>query len=517
MSPRLPSESFSNVDAAWLHMDEPTNMAMVSGVLTFDAPLDLQRFKATITHRLLPIKRFRQRVKEPGLPLSLPRWEFDPHFDLNSHLHCIALPAPGDEVALQELVSDLMSTPLDFTKPLWQMHLVENYRSGSAMIVRLHHCMADGLTLVRVLLSITDKEPDAPWPQPPQEPPRLPWLAEQLEPVITTARGALRATDALLHEGMETLIHPSRVMDAARLGLGGARALGKLLLILPDPKTVFKGECGVAKRATWSAPIPLDDVKAVGRSMGSTVNDILLAAVTGALRRYMERRGEPTDGVNIRAVVPVTLRPLEDTDLNRLGNRFGLVFLSLPVGVREPTQRIRILKQRMDAIKGTPEAVVAFGILNAMGMTPTQIEDIVVRIFGAKATGVMTNVPGPRETLYLAGQPIRGIMFWVPQPGRLGLGVSIISYAGQVGLGVATDAGLVPDPEAIIAAFHAEFDQMKRAALPGERQSLRLAKAHPAKDSRCQAKTQAGHRCKNRARPGSITCGVHQHSGDDPV
>jgi hypothetical protein len=129
----------------------------------------------------------------------------------------------------------------------------------------------------------------------------------------------------------------------------------------------------------------------------------------------------------------------------------------------------------------------------------------------------MTNVPGPRETLYLAGQPIRGIMFWVPQPGRLGLGVSIISYAGQVLVGVATDAGLVPDPETIIAGFHAEFDQMKRAALPGERQSLKIAKARPLKHGRCQAMTKAGQPCKNRARPGSITCGVHQHSGDDPV
>ena len=507
---RLPSETFSSVDAAWLRMDEPTNMAMVTGVLTFNAPLDIQRLKATLTNRLLSIKRFRQRVKEPSRPLGLPRWEPDPHFDLNAHLHRIALPAPGGEVALQELASDMMSTPLDFTKPLWQMHLVENYSSGSALIVRLHHCMADGLTLVRVLLSITDKEPDAPWPEPPEKPPRLPWLAELFNPAVTTVSSALRATDALLHEGMETLIHPSRLVDAAKLGVGGATALGKLLLILPDRKTVFKGECGVAKRATWSAPIPLDDVKAVGRSMGSTVNDILLAAVTGALRRYMERRGEPTDGVNLRAVVPVSLRPLEGANLDKLGNRFGLIFLSLPIGVREPTTRIRALKQRMDAIKGTPEAVVTFGILSAMGMTPIQIENIIVTIFGSKATGVMTNVPGPRETLYLAGRPIRGIMFWVPQPGRLGLGVSIISYAGQVALGVATDAGLVPDPEAIIAGFHAEFDQMKRVALPSERKNLRAAKSVPAKDGRCQAMTQSGTRCKNRARPGSTTCGIHQ-------
>jgi hypothetical protein len=162
----------------------------------------------------------------------------------------------------------------------------------------------------------------------------------------------------------------------------------------------------------------------------------------------MERRGEPTEGVNIRAVVPVTLRPLEDTDLSTLGNRFGLVFLSLPVGVREPTQRIRVLTQRMDAIKGTPEAVVAFGILNAMGMTPTQIENIIVGIFGSKATGVMTNVPGPRETLYLAGQPIRGIIR--VQPGLGGRQRHVMQARWS---SASLRRGPGADPGAIIAGF----------------------------------------------------------------
>jgi hypothetical protein len=170
-------------------------------------------------------------------------------------------------------------------------------------------------------------------------------------------------------------------------------------------------------------------------------------------------RGEPIGGLDFRAVVPVNLRPIEE-ELN-LGNSFGLVFLSLPVGIEDPLERLAELKRRMDLIKGTPEAIVAFGILNTMGLASPKIEDIIVDIFEKKATTVMTNVPGPREVRYFAGKAIRGVMFWVPQSGRLGLGVSIISYAGEVLVGIASDAGLTPDPEMIVEALHAEFEQYR--------------------------------------------------------
>jgi hypothetical protein len=140
------------------------------------------------------------------------------------------------------------------------------------------------------------------------------------------------------------------------------------------------------------------------------------------------------------------------------------VFLSLPIGADDPLDRLFDLKERMEAIKGSPEAMITFGILGTMGLVPSQLQDVGVSIFGAKATAVMTNVPGPRQTIYMAGAPLREIMFWVPQSGRLGLGVSILSYAGRVTLGIATDAALVPDPDQIIAAFHAEFELLRRLA-----------------------------------------------------
>lgn len=466
---RLRSEIFSNVDAAWLHMEQPSNMAMITGVLMFDRPLDFQRLRATIEHRFLTFDRFCQRVREPRLPLGLPRWETDPNFNLDEHLLRVRLPDPGDQIALQDLVGDLMSTQLDFSKPLWQMHYVENFGQGSAIINRLHHCIGDGLALVQVLLSMTDEQTDAPWPEAVEEPTHtaLSLFSRLLLPALKAARFAGRTwntTGSLLHEGMQLLVNPAHLVDAAKLTAGGTRALGKLLLIPPDRKTIFKGKCGIPKHAAWSTPIPLEEVKTVAHLMGGTVNDILLSAVTGGLRRYLENRGEPTEGLNIRAVVPVSLRPQEDLD--KLGNRFGLVFLSLPVGIRDPLQRLFALKRRMDSIKNSPEAMVAFGILGAIGMTPAQIEHIIVSIFGMKGTAVMTNVPGPRQQLYMAGGQLTGLMFWVPQPGNLAMGVSIISYNGEVILGVATDACLVPNPELIVASFQAEFAYLKRWGQP---------------------------------------------------
>lgn len=461
-------EPFSSVDAAWLHMDKPANMALIVGVMMFDAPLNVKRLRATLEHRLLPhFPRFKQRVHEPRLGLGLPQWEAARDFDLDEHLQRIELPEPGDEAALQALAGEIMSRPLDRARPLWQMYVVEQYGAGSALISCIHHCVADGLALVQVLLSLTDADPKAPWPKAPAPAARRksrPWLTRLLAQTVRTVDQTRAAAENLAHEGMDVLTHPFQTAERLAMGASFGLALGKLTLLSPDRKTVLKGQCGVPKRAAWSAPLPLDEVKAVAHACNGTVNDVLLAAAVGGLRRYLEAREQSVEGLNLRALVPVNLRPPESLD--ELGNKFGLVLLSLPVGVRDPLRRIRTLKARMDAIKDTPEAFVAFNILGAMGLTPAQIEELIVKFFASKASAVMTNVPGPREVLYFAGRPIRGIMFWVPQPGNLALGVSLLSYAGEVRVGVATDAGLLPDPHAILAGVTAEFEAMKQATLP---------------------------------------------------
>lgn len=467
------SEDLTNVDAAWLHMEIPNNLMMITGIFVFDERVDFERMKTMLEQRLLIFDRFRQKVVEGRF--GSPRWEADPHFDITNHLHRIALPAPGDSASLQALVSDLMSTPLDFSKPLWQYHLVEGYGNGSALICRLHHCIGDGIAMMRVLFSMTDAAPDAPWTSPLEEEEEIKRSRNPLRVIMRPASAAVgatrRITGSLVGGSVDMLAHPSHAMDLARLGTETTMALGRLLLLPPDPKTVYKGPLQVPKRAVWSEPIPLSMIKAIGKATGSTLNDVLLSAVAGALRRYAEGRGQVVDGLNIRGVIPVNLR--QEESRIELGNKFGLVFLSLPLGIGDPLGRLFELKRRMDGLKDSREAVVAFGILNAIGMAPTQIEDIVVNIFGAKATAVMTNVPGPRHQIYFAGVPIRESMFWVPQSGRLGMGVSIFSYNDQVWLGLATDISLVPDPDAIIQFFHDELAELHAI-------TQRLAEERPA-------------------------------------
>jgi WS/DGAT/MGAT family acyltransferase len=449
------SERLSNVDNAWLRMEDPTNLMMVTGVLVFDQPLDFARLRATIEQRLLSFDRFRQRVVYSG---GAAHWQDDPHFTLSAHLHRIALPAPHDQAALQDLVSTLMSTPLDLSKSPWQFHLIEEYGAGCVLLTRLHHCIADGIALMRVLLSLTD---DAPVPAAPDSGAKPASNGRSIiSGPIAVANAAVRQAETLLDQGIETLLKPSRLTEAAQFGASSAVALSRVLMMSPDQPTLFKGALGVAKRCAWSGPIALDAVKAIGHAVDATVNDILLAAVTGALRRYLRGRGALVDGLDLRAAVPVNLRPANEHPT--LGNHFGLIFLALPVGADDPLDRLVDLKQRMQALKGSAEALVTFGVLNLMGVLSSELQDVAVSLFGAKATAVVTNVPGPRQTIYMAGAPARELMFWVPQSGRLGLGVSIISYAGQVRLGVATDLGLVSDPEAIVKAFHEEFELLGR-------------------------------------------------------
>lgn len=510
-------ERMSSVDTAWLRMEDPTNLMMITGIITFAEPLPYELLIETLEKRFLIYHRFKQKVIQPTSSMGIAYWEDDPYFDIRAHVLRMALPAPGNQMVLQEVVSNLMSMPLDFSKPLWQFHLVEDYEGGSVLISRLHHCIADGIALVRILLSMTDQEREGGAPDLPAQRRRPPKgvLASLFAPVFAAARSTQKITETLFQESLETFRDPNRLVDIAKVGLNGATALGKLTLRLPDPPTPFKGDLGVIKKAAWSKPITLQNVKAIGKVTGGTVNDVLITAVTGGLRRYMRKRGESVRGVNFRATIPVNLRPL--TGPIEFGNQFGLVFLSLPIGIADPLDRLREVKRRMDELKESAEPVVAFGLLNAIGMVPNEVEQFALSLFGAKATAVMTNVPGPRETIYLSGVPLKQLMFWVPQSGHLGLGVSIISYAGEVLLGVATDAGLVPDPDEIVKGFNREFkallklveqvreDEQREVAAA----SQTAASAHGTK-MLCQGHTKAGQPCRNRALAESDYCRLHQ-------
>jgi diacylglycerol O-acyltransferase / wax synthase len=293
---------------------------------------------------------------------------------------------------------------------------------------------------------------------PPREAPSTPgWMK-----LLRGARAVASGTRAAWKRGAELISAPITVGDLVRGGARGAAALSRLALMPSDPPSVFRGARGTVKRAAWSDPIPLEEVKAMGRAMESTINDVLLAALAGSLRRYQEERGGPVE--DLRAFIPVNLRPLDEPIPRELGNRFGLVFLDLPVKEVEPRKRLRELKQRMDALKRSPEAALTFGMLGMVGMAPAAVERAAVEVLAAKGTLIMTNVPGPRNPVYLAGTKLAGLMFWVPQSGKVGLGVSIFSYAGQVTMGVSVDAGLVPDPHRLVIDFKDELRALASSA-----------------------------------------------------
>jgi len=452
----------SRVDNAWLRMERPTNLMMITGVMMFETPVNITRLKKVIKERFMAYPRFRQKVHESATGTF---WQDDADFDLDWHVRLSALPGKADKQALERFVSLLASTPLDKTKPLWQFHLVEKYDGGSALITRIHHCYADGIALVQVLLSMTDSEAK------PGKDKTLAktWLKNDGK-AVHERMGAIgrymKMGENLLEKGMDFYRDPTLANVVAKEGTEIARELAYALSLSDDPETVLRGRLGVSKRVAWAPPLPLEDVKAISRVFDATVNDVLMASMAGALRSYMIERGEQIDGLTIRATVPVNLRPLEHA--KKLGNHFGLVFLDLPVGEPHPVLRLVRVVECMKQLKQSRQAIVAFGLLAALGMTPPGVQQIALELFSRKATTVATNVPGPQMPLYLAGEKIKEQMFWVPQTGSIGLGVSILSYNGNVHFGLIADAKLMPDPDAVIQRFIPEFEKLLYIALMGD-------------------------------------------------
>lgn len=438
----------SAADAAWFHNDGPANLAIVMGVILTKKPLEFERVREIYNERLITFDRFRQRVVETGLPIATPHWQDMPNFDIDQHLHHIALPAPHDDAALVRLVSDLASMPLDHALPLWQAYVVDDVEGGSALITRCHHCMADGTAMMTVTQRLFDPAPGAkPMPMP-------------------RARGASvgrTAAKGLLAPAIDLIGDAAR--DAVAV-VGGAAMLVGELLRRDDPPSPLKGEFALGKRVAWSQPFAIRDIKAIGQRHDAKVNDVLVAAMTGALRTYLKGRGVDVNRTTVRAMVPVDLRPPER--IGQLGNEFGLVLLDLAVTEARADRRLALTKSRMDALKRSPEPLATKALLNLLGRGPKLLEDFSNDLFGRKASVVMTNVVGPPDVLYLAGVPIERILAWAPHPGRqLGMAVSILSYRGMASLTVIGDAHLVPDPEAITREFNREFEKLLKRVTAG--------------------------------------------------
>jgi diacylglycerol O-acyltransferase / wax synthase len=511
----------TNVDNFWLCMEEPTNLMTISALMEFERPLDLERLYGTLKTRLLCFDRFQKRVVRPTSGVGLPDWETDRNFDLRSHVQRTALPAPGDKQALKEMIGDLMSTPLDPTKPLWQFHLIENYGHGCALFIRVHHCIADGIALIHVLLSLTDKKSDTPIGKSALGKKIKAASLEKLFPILSAIKG-IQNTAAKTHKIGKTVIdeaiasvsNPSRLVKLAKsavhITMDAATVLSKLTIMPSDPDTALKGRLGVRKSAAWTEPMPLDVIKTIGRKIGgATINDVLIATLAGGLRRYLKKRNSRVNELDLRMTVPVNIRK-PGTEIE-LGNKFSTVFLALPIYIEDPVLRLKEVKRRMDHLKKAPDAMVGFGVLNALGMLPPDIAKKAAHLFGNKSSAVLTNVPGPKQPLYFAGSEITTLMFWVPRTGKIGTGISIISYAGTVTLGVATDENLLPDPEVLLNDFKEELEDVHKLVKSGRLYEEPLVLYDRYQEAaRCRGLTKRGEQCKNRAVPESQYCRIHQ-------
>ena len=476
----LSGERMSKVDTAWLRMDSSSNLMMINGVWTLSPGITWEVLCERVQQRLLQYPRFRQRVVEDAAGAT---WVEDRNFDIAAHVLREKLPrrkGHSMQRALQDRVGELSMQPLDSRRPLWQMHLIEDFvgddgTQGSALIVRIHHCIADGIALISVTMSLVDGGSE-----PPTRKARTgkkaasaeDWIADALiKPFTGLTVKALDLAGDSAAKSLQMLGDPEKAMqhglsgtaDMARVAYQLVSDAAALALMPDDSPTRLKGRPGSAKRVAWCPPIPLEEVKAIGKALNCSINDVLLSCVAGAIGGYLRSQGDDPTGQEIRAMIPVNLRPMEEAW--KLGNRFGLVPLVLPIGVANPIERVYEVRKRMNALKGSTQPILAFAMLAVAGRIIKPAQNALLNLFGRKTTAVMTNVPGPKEQLTLCGSRVTQCMFWVPQSGDIGLGVSILSYGGGVQFGVITDTTLCPEPQQIIDAFAPEFDQLSLLTL----------------------------------------------------
>ncbi len=447
-------------------MDKPINPMMITVALRFTGQINHEHFIMLLEDLFKRYRRFRQRIVRPTGLFQRPYWEDDPALSIENHIERVDLPLPADDAAVEELVNKKMNTPLDFAHPLWIVTLVDNYPAGSIIIVRVHHCIADGISLMQVLLHLTHAPLIAPVNQASISNTGQAELPVDGEPVVTPTMLQAKDSDAVTATVAETKSSTPPPMAGQRTGYrnpGITDLLAAIIRIVTrpaDPPTILKGPLGNVKKAVWSEDLSVPELKKIANTRQATINDVLMAVASGAIRRYMDLHKDKRTR-NIRAFILVNMRARSYDD--ELGNKFGLVFLGLPLDKNQPLERLEAIKSGMDSLKASAEYAATYLILNILGQVPQWVEDLAVRILDTKGTVVATNVPGSRKQLYLADAPIEFIVAWVPQSGRIGVGLSFISYNNKLVVGLNADIGLLPDPEVFLQLFLEEYQSLKSA------------------------------------------------------
>jgi WS/DGAT/MGAT family acyltransferase len=453
------------LDSSFLHLEDNGAHMHVAAVMTFEGePPAYVDLVGAIEARLHLVPRYRQRLAFVPLGQGRPRWVDDPHFNARYHIRHTALPAPGSDEELKRLAARIFGQQLDRHKPLWELWLVEGLDDNRfALLSKTHHALVDGVSGVDIVSILFDvaPNPDAPAPLP-----TTPWLprpvptqtellAEALMERTTVPAEALRGVRAMTRA-------PRQV--AERLA-GGIAGLGSMALagLSPAPRTLLNVDIGPHRRYTW-VDADLSRFKAIKSNLGGTVNDVVLTAVTLGLGRWMRERGEDTDGVVLRAMVPVSVRA--ETQEGALGNRVATMWAPLPVGVEDPEAAFTEIHEAMRGLKESGQAVGAETLTQLADFAPPTIMSQAARLQARQRffNLVVTNVPGPQVTLYLLGRRMLALYPVVPLALKQALGIAIMSYDGRLGFGLLADFDALPDLEDIAAHLEGAIDDLARAA-----------------------------------------------------
>ncbi|GAA0804765.1 wax ester/triacylglycerol synthase family O-acyltransferase [Spirilliplanes yamanashiensis] len=460
----------SPLDASFLDAEDEdphASLAIASIAVADGPPPDQAEFAAVIGGRLPQVPRYRQRVRRVPWNLGRPVWVDDAGFDLNFHLRRTALAAPGGDAELAALVGRVMSQRLDRDRPLWEDWVIEGLAGGRwALLSKIHHCMADGVTGNQLYRAFCDTAADTAAPTaadtaaPPPDRRRPAPETDAVDLTLDALGNLARLPFDQLRWVARAIRSPRALGRQARDTARGLAALAEGFT--PAAPTFLTGRLGRSRR--WAvARVPLADLKAVAAASGATLNDVYLAAVAGAFRRLLAARGEEPVAGSVRTMMPVNLRAAgQDT----IDNRIGSMLLQLPVEIADPVGRLTAVRRRIAALRDRDEMRAEAALLAIADREPFAAVAFGVRAalrFPQRAVvTVTTNVPGPREQLYLTGRRVREILPYVPIGDRMRVGVSVFTYGGQASFGVTTDAASVPEAEAFARDIVTEV-----RALPG--------------------------------------------------
>jgi WS/DGAT/MGAT family acyltransferase len=462
----MSNDRLTGLDASFLHLEDDSAHMHVAAVMTFEgSPPPHAEVVEGIRSRLHLVPRYRQKLAFVPLSQGRPRWVDDPHFNIHYHVRHTALPEPGTEDQLKRLAGRVFSQRLDRDKPLWEMWVVDGLDGGKrfAVLSKTHHALVDGVSGIDIMsiLFDTKAEPEA---QPPAEEKR--WLPAPTPSGAQLLGEALyeRATvPAEIVRGARALVRgPRRIAGAAMGSLAGVGSMVRAGLS-PAPKTPYNERIGPHRRFTW-VRMQLSDVKAIKNALGGTVNDVMLATVTGALGRHLRRRGVDTDGMELKAMVPVSVRAEEAR--GALGNQVAAMMAPLPVGLEEPVERLERISDAMSHLKSGGQAVGAQVLTELTGFAPPNIMSQASRLIARQRMFnlVVTNVPGPQFPLYMMGHKLEGLFPMVPLAPNQALGIAIMSYNGTINFGLVGDFDLMSDLDELAEDLQASLADLAQAA-----------------------------------------------------